>query len=215
MAYDKVVDSAALDAVFTGIADAIRKKTGTTGAIASTDMAAAILGIQNEGGDSGGGDLADTLKAIVDGTGGDIRLPDGITKIRDSCFYLFTKLAITQLPDTVETIEQYAFYGCQNIGLEKLPSTLKTIGSTAFRNCRAMSIKEIPASVESIGTNAFAQCSALTDITFRGVPTSLASTAFYTCTNLKTLNVPWAEGAVAGAPWGASGATINYNYTGG
>ena len=35
------------------------------------------------------------------------------------------------------------------------------------------------------------------------------------CTNLTTINVPWAEGAVAGAPWGATNATINYNYTGG
>jgi hypothetical protein len=26
--------------------------------------------------------------------------------------------------------------------------------------------------------------------------------------------VPWAEGAVANAPWGATNATINYNYTG-
>ena len=29
---------------------------------------------------------------------------------------------------------------------------------------------------------------------------------------VKTVNVPWAEGAVASAPWGA--ATVNYNYTG-
>lgn len=30
-----------------------------------------------------------------------------------------------------------------------------------------------------------------------------------------TRGVPWAEGAVTNAPWGATNATINYNYTGG
>ena len=37
---------------------------------------------------------------------------------------------------------------------------------------------------------------------------------FYECEKLTTINVPWSEGEVAGAPWGATGATINYNYTG-
>lgn len=42
MAYDKVVDSAALDEIFTDIADAIRTKSGATDAIDYTDMATAI-----------------------------------------------------------------------------------------------------------------------------------------------------------------------------
>jgi len=50
-------------------------------------------------------------------------------------------------------------------------------------------------------------------LTFNGTPTSIASNAFGNCTNLRTINVPWAEGAVANAPWGATNATINYNYT--
>jgi hypothetical protein len=52
-------------------------------------------------------------------------------------------------------------------------------------------------------------------LTFKGTPTSIDSTAFKNCTNLTTINVPWAQGAVSGSPWGATGATINYNYTGG
>ena len=45
-------------------------------------------------------------------------------------------------------------------------------------------------------------------------PEEIAENAFNYCTNLTTLNVPWASGAVAGAPWGATKATINYNYVG-
>lgn len=60
---------------------------------------------------------------------------------------------------------------------------------------------------------AFYNCSALESITFEGTPTTINGNAFTGCTNLLTINVPWAEGAVANAPWGATNATINYNYT--
>lgn len=46
MAYDKIVDSAALDGALTGIADAIRGKTGGTEPLTMEGMAAAIGGIQ-------------------------------------------------------------------------------------------------------------------------------------------------------------------------
>ena len=38
--------------------------------------------------------------------------------------------------------------------------------------------------------------------------------AFTRCRNLITINVPWLEEKVDGVPWGATNATINYNYTG-
>jgi hypothetical protein len=53
MAYDKVVDSAALDGALTGIANAIRGKTGSTEKLTLDGMAAAITGIQTG---SGSGD---------------------------------------------------------------------------------------------------------------------------------------------------------------
>jgi hypothetical protein len=31
---------------------------------------------------------------------------------------------------------------------------------------------------------------------------------------ITTINVPWAQDAVANAPWGATNATINYNHVG-
>lgn len=53
MAYDKVVDSAALDGALTGIANAIRGKTGSAEKLTLEGMAAAISGI-TAGGDGGG-----------------------------------------------------------------------------------------------------------------------------------------------------------------
>ena len=49
-------------------------------------------------------------------------------------------------------------------------------------------------------------------LTFQGTPETISKTAFSGCSNLTTINAPWAEGAVANAPWGATNATINYNY---
>ena len=51
MAYDKVIDSAAVEAGLTQIADAIREKSGTSGLLGfPTAMAAAIAAIQTGGG---------------------------------------------------------------------------------------------------------------------------------------------------------------------
>lgn len=96
-----------------------------------------------------------------------------------------------------------------------LPSDLTQIGSYAFTNCPKLALTSLPSGVTSIGNSAFNGCTGLTSITFQGKPTKFASSAFGSCPNLTTINVPWAGGAVTGAPWGATNATINYNYTGG
>ena len=56
---------------------------------------------------------------------------------------------------------------------------------------------------------AFYNCTGLTSVTFKGTLSQISNTAFKNCTNLTNIYVPWAEGAVAGAPWGATNATIH------
>lgn len=90
-----------------------------------------------------------------------------------------------------ETIRDYFFYNCYELALTTLPSGITTIGEYAFNGC-----------------------SSLASLTFEGTPESIGGTAFNDCNNLTTINVPWAEGAVANAPWGATNATINYGHTG-
>ena len=71
----------------------------------------------------------------------------------------------------------------------------------------------LPVNLQTIKSNAFYACSGLTEITFEGTPKTIFGNVFSNCKNLATINVPWAQGAVANAPWGATNATINYNYT--
>lgn len=55
MAYDKVVDSAALDTALADIADAIRTKTGKTGPLTLEQMPSEIKSISGGGANYSGG----------------------------------------------------------------------------------------------------------------------------------------------------------------
>lgn len=138
-----------------------------------------------------GSDLEANFIAVLDGTAVTPKLPDELTALRDYAFGCCTNLALTSLPENLTSIGQYGFDYCRGLIELTFKENLTSISAYAFRGC--------------IG---------LTELTFKGTPTTIAGSAFTYCTNLTTINVPWAEGAVANAPWGATNATINYNYTG-
>ena len=140
----------------------------------------------------------------------DINLPNA-TAMRASLFKDDKILTSISMPK-VKSIGDYAFQNCYNLVLTSLPKNLETIGSRSFSGCKN-AFTSFPSSLKSIDARAF-YYNAFIAITFKGTPTSIASDAFDGCSNLTTINVPWAEGAVANAPWGATSATINYNYTG-
>lgn len=138
----------------------------------------------------------------------------GYTKIRDG---MFSGLSLSNiiLPTELVSIGNFSFSGCENLSLNSLPAGVTSIGDYAFDSCYVLSLTSLPDGIDRIGSAAFNMCEGLTELTFMGTPTSIASNAFENCINLTTINVPWAEGAVANAPWGATNATIHYNYTGG
>ena len=142
-------------------------------------------------------------------------LPKSLTTLGTNSFYGCSALALTSLPDGITSIPQYCFNNCRKLALTSLPNGLTLIDYSGFYNCSGITITEIPASVRTVGSYGFYGCTGITTLTFKGTPTSMYSSSFNGCTNLTTINVPWAEGAVANAPWGATNATINYNYTGG
>ena len=141
-------------------------------------------------------------------------LPTGLKSISEYTFYNCTSLALTSLPGRLTSIGNAAFSGCTNLALTSLPAGVTSIGYKAFGGCTSLALTSLPAGVTGIGANAFKNCTSLTSITFKGTPTTINSTAFSGCTNLTDIKVPWAEGAVANAPWGATNATITYNYVG-
>ena len=112
-------------------------------------------------------------------------------------------------------VRNNAFIHCSGLASVQLPSGVTEVGVSAFYECSNLLLESIPSSIATIRSYAFCKCLKLVDLTFKGTPGYIDPNAFSNCTNLTTINVPWAEGAVANAPWGATNATINYNYTGG
>lgn len=146
---------------------------------------------------------------------------------------LIKKVKINAGKAVIGTIGEYAFYGASNLTELYFSETGEvTLSAYSFANCGFT--KPIVSNVYSVATNAFSGC-AITQITI-GVST-LTYNAFSGCNELKVVRftksnmtidagtfnankgiitdiyVPWEEGAVANAPWGATGAEIHYNYT--
>lgn len=163
-----------------------------------------------------------------------VSLGEGLSVIPSNAFASCSKLALTSLPESVTEIGASAFTNCTKLALTSLPSSLTKIGSQTFTACEGLKISVIPKSVTTISNNAFYLCSKIISLTFeggtnlssyaflslsylrwvrfKGIPTTLNANSFGSCSALKLIKVPWAEGAVANAPWGAKNATIIYDY---
>ena len=182
---------------------------------------------------SGGSD--DLAIKLIEGEGAITELPSGITTIGDYAFSHCNNLSITSLPNGITSIGSFAFSYCHGgFTLSSLPDSVTSIGQQSFEGTR-ITITTLPSGITEIPYKTFSNCPQLTSmflsesidvirsyafetssiqsITFKGTPSNIEHNAFANCTNLTNIYVPWAEGAVSGAPWGASHATIHYNTT--
>ena len=132
--------------------------------------------------------------------------------INDYAFYraLFKRI---NMPQTIENIGDSAFKDCSSLEKLILHENLSSIGIEAFYFCESLTSIVFPKTLTYLGYRAFKSCYGLVTVTFQAKPQLLSSDVFDGCRNLTTINVPWAEGEVDYAPWGATNATINYNYT--
>ena len=144
--------------------------------------------------------------------------PSELAYIGHTAFFRNLRNMHSEIPDTVTYIGNLAFQygGNQDWKITKLPPYLTYIGQSAFMCYRQLLISEIPASVDFIGRQAFdgrLDKTSLTTVTFKGTPTTVEADAFISNNALTDIYVPWSEGEVANAPWGAINATIYYNHT--
>lgn len=142
-----------------------------------------------------------------------IAIPNGVIKIGDYAFYGTSMSGVTSLPESVTELGKYAFYN-SHISITSVPKGVTKIPNYVFRDGYMTSFT-FHEDIEEVGYAAFACCSDLRTVTFKGKPNKIdASVWADRCESLTTINVPWSEGEVANAPWGATNATINYNYSG-
>lgn len=140
-------------------------------------------------------------------------LPSGITSIGQYAFNNCPRLALTTLPSGITSLPTAAFQYCPKLALTTFPSGMTSIGAYAFRQGTGLASITLPPALTSIGDFAFANCTGLETVRFTSTVSSIPNGVFSGCTKLSTIYVPWSQGQVANAPWGASNATIVYDYT--
>lgn len=99
------------------------------------------------------------------GNGGDIVIPDGITRI-----------------------SSFVFWKNDNITSVVIPKSCTVIGTSAFMLCHALKSVTFEGDINSIGTGTFTACMALESVTFNSsFIENVGDDAFWGCENLKTV----------------------------
>lgn len=142
-----------------------------------------------------------------------VDMPDNVIAISDNGFYRCPKLSLTSLPPGITSLGDFAFSDCSKLALTSLPSGITSIGAYAFKQGTGLASITLPPALTTIGDFAFANCTGLETVKFTSTVSSIPNGVFSGCPKLSTIYVPWSQGQVANAPWGASNATIIYDYT--
>lgn len=135
------------------------------------------------------------------------------TVVPEYAFAYLAELTSVDMPDNVIAIGDNGFYRCPKLQLTSLPPGITSLGDFAFSDCSKLALTSLPSGITSIGDFAFANCTGLETVKFTSTVSSIPNGVFSGCPRLSTIYVPWSQGQVANAPWGASNATIIYDYT--
>ena len=134
----------------------------------------------------------------------------GLGTAVDSVFANCRAIERIELPKFEGTIRTSWFDGCYNLREAILPKLAAMTTNYNFRYCYRLTKVYAP-ECKNWGTQTFTGCTDLKRICLYTKPTTLSSTAL-NAPNLEDIYVPWSQGEVSGAPWGApAGCTVHYN----
>ena len=95
-------------------------------------------------------------------------IPEGVTEIADSAFYMASHLVSIILPESILVINESAFSLCYSLTEVVIPESITEINSFAFSHCSSLATVYISKNVTFIDSYAFSSNDALTDVYFAG-----------------------------------------------
>lgn len=191
----------ATESYLTAIGDAIRSKNGSTAKYKPSEMAAAIKNIKTQDNTA--------VNSIIDRTISGDYTNNEATSVGKYAFTFCSNLKTVTMTNATD-INSNAFYNCTGLISANFPN-VKTVYSSAFNSSGLTSITFN--NLITLGSNSdYSGIFEDTPMTSISIPSTIKTIGLYafSYSSIKTITVNRKKGAISGAPWGASGATVNW-----
>lgn len=197
------------ESYLTDIGNAIRSKNNSTDKYKPSEMAGAINGIPTQGKTQDNTVLNSILSRSLAGN----YVNDDLTGIGSYAF-AFCRYLISATFAKATKIDTGAFSGCMSLESISLPE-VKEINASAFASCPLKSISVPKIEVLGHDNEWWGIFNSYCEITTINIPSTIKSIGKYAFDGPKitTINIDRSANSISGAPWGASGATVNWTGT--
>ncbi|MDO4963642.1 MAG: leucine-rich repeat domain-containing protein, partial [bacterium] len=141
-----------------------------------------------------------------------ITIPEGVTNIGMEAFSNCNSLSSVNTPSSITNIGPGAFEGTPWLTTQRsqAPNGFVIVGSVLIATQGVTGDVVIPDGVTNIGSYAFSSLHTIDSITIPSSVTSIDSSAFGGNMFIETINIYSKENSIAGAPWFAMNATVNW-----
>lgn len=196
------------ESYLTDIGNAIRNKNGSTSQYKPSEMAGAINDIQTQGSQDN-----TVIYSILDRSISGNYVNDDLTEIGEYAFASCTNITSATFTKLAK-IRDAAFYYCRSLESISLPE-VKKINERTFNYC-PLKYLSMP-KIEVLGSDN--DHSGIFDfhceMTTINIPSTIQSIGknVFKYSNITTINIDRSANSISGAPWGATGATVNWTGT--
>lgn len=183
------------------IGDAIRSKNGGSTKYKPSEMAAAIKNIKAQDNTA--------VNSIIDRAISGDYINNEVTRVGKYAFAFCPDLKTVTMANATD-INSNAFYNCTGLISANFPN-VKTVYSSAFNSCGLTSITFNK--LATLGSNSdYSGIFENTPMTSISIPSTIKTIGLYafSYSSIKTITVNRGTDAISGAPWGATGATVNW-----
>lgn len=149
--------------------------------------------------------LAPTIHLLLDDEEiTELRVPEGITDIKDYAFCCCKGLEGVVLPESVTRIGECAFQSCSLTSIN-LPSALSYMGRNAFERCDLLAAIDVPEGISVLRACTFYNCCSLMSVSFSENLVEMEDSVFWMCSRLDSVEIPRSVKRMGRGVFGHSG----------